>query len=149
MLASAAKAIEKTKENLARSKEERPPSVKRPLTKSEAEELREVYTQALTGVFEFADKAITFTNGAHQEVEIWSTIDEHDIGIIVDVRLSAAQQSVSAARSVKRTIWAWRHAAIGMILGPRFIQTWQVYADSGFDMPVKLRRPPKKLKVVK
>lgn len=150
ILGSAAAAIKKTKENLAARKEERPPVVKRPLTPSEADELRPVYEQALSGIFDFSDKIIEATNGQHQPVEIWSTIDEADIKKLADARLALAQRSVRAAEGVRRTVWAWQHAATLAILGPRFLQTWQVYSMYGFDSPVKLRKPPaSKLKVVK
>lgn len=146
----AAQLVEKTKENLSARKAEKkdkPPSVKRPLSEREAEDLKETYHQALAGIFELTDQGIKYTSGGHEDVQIWSGIDDADIAIIVEHRLRAARHSVRAARGVQRTIWFWENINVGMILIPRFWATWAFYADHGFDVPLKLRRR-RKLKAV-
>lgn len=114
----------------------------------EAEELREVYTQALIGMFGFMDSGIKFTTGGHQEPDIWATIDDGDIKIIVDTRLSAAQHSARAAAGVRRTINWYQQVAIYMILGPRIWMTLEYYSKQGFDLPINFRRPRRKMRVV-
>lgn len=117
------------------------------MSEKEAEEIRETYTQALIGIFGFSDDLIKATSGGHQDPEIWATIDDGDIQIIVDARLTAAQHSAKAAASVRRTIAWYQKAAVYVIIGPRMWQTLQFYSEHGFDLPIKVRRK-RKLKVV-
>jgi hypothetical protein len=113
------------------------------LSEREAEELREEYQQALIGMFGFMDDGIKFTTGGHQDPDIWNTIDDGDIKIIVDARLQAAQHSARAAASVRRTIAWYQKAAVYVIIGPRLWQTLQYYSEHGIDIPIKVRRPRK------
>lgn len=144
--------MKKTKENLAERKEQqklsdKPKSAGRPLSEKEAEELRETYTLALSSIFNFMDDGIRFTTGGHQEPDIWSSIDDDDLKIIVDARLRAATLSAKDAAKVKRTIRYWEKTATYVIVLPRVWQTLQFYSEHGLDIPIKMRRR-RKLKVV-
>lgn len=110
------------------------------MSEKEAEEAKEIYFQALKAIFGFTDDLIRFTSGGHAEVEIWSTIDDDDVGVIVNTRLQAARVSARAANSVRRTIYAYQQIAIYIIVGPRVWQTLQHYSEFGLDIPIKFRR---------
>lgn len=149
----AASLVEKTRANWkarqeAKAKEAPKKAPGKILSAREAEDLRETYTQALMGLFDFADQGIKFTTGGHEDPEIWSTIDEGDLGLIVDSRLLAAQHSAKAAASVRRTIAWYQKAAVYVIVGPRLWQTLAFYAEHGVDIPLHIRRPKRKLRVV-
>lgn len=111
--------------------------------------MREEYTQARRAMFDLMDDGIKFTSGGHQEPDIWKTIDDGDIKLLVDAKLARAQHSVRAATEVRRTLDWYQRIAEYTIIVPRVIQTVQYYSDHGFDMPIKLRRPKRsKIRVV-
>lgn len=120
----------------------------KPMSDREAEELRETYTQALRALFDFADDTIKFTSGGHEDPEIWSTVDDDDLSLIVTARLNQAKHSAKVAASVHRTISLYQRAAVYIVVGPRCWQSLVWYADHGFDLPVNLRKR-RKLRVVK
>lgn len=118
------------------------------MSDKEADELRVTYTQALRALFDFADDTIKFTSGGHEDPDIWKTIDDDDLTVMVTARLNQAKHSAKAAASVHRTIALYQRAAVYIIVGPRCWQTLVWYTDHGFDVPIDLRRR-RKLRVVK
>ena len=154
-LRGAANFVERTKENLQErheeKKKEKASKPGRPLTAAEAEELHDTYHQALAGLFEMSDQVIHWTAGGkdtREAVEIWSTIDDDDIDIIVEVRLQDARTSARAAAGVRRTIAAYRKIKIGGIVLPRAFQTIALYSEEGIDIPLHLPKKRRKLRTV-
>lgn len=121
------------------SREHKKPS-QQPLTKREADDLRDKLTMAYIHLFRGADDIIRVTNGSHEFFPIWSGIDDSDISILVNARLAAAQKSAREAKVVLTIIHAWERMITLFILMPRFWQTYQVYSEFGFQLPVSRRR---------
>lgn len=142
MLRGAASFVEKTKENFQKQADEKPrKSPGKTLSQREADDLRAEYTQARRAVFDLLDDAIKWTTPGHREPNIWKTIDDADLKILVDAKLARATHSVRAASEVRRTIEFHQRVAELMIVGPRFFETVQVYQDLGFELPFKIRWP--------
>lgn len=108
---------------------------RQPLTRREAEDLRDKLTMAYIHIFRGADDVIRVTNGSHEFIPIWSAIDDDDIAILVNRRLDAAQKSSIEAKVVLAIISAWERFAVMSILIPRFYRTYEVYMEYGFDIP--------------
>lgn len=140
MFAGAKDFVQNTRENFRERAEARPKKMTSAMSKKEAEEIRDTYFQALSGIFGLMDDVIRYTSGGHEQPEIWSTIDDDDINQIVEARLTRAQHSARAAYSVRRTIAWYQQAIIAIIVGPRLWQTMQWYTEHGVDLPVKFRR---------
>lgn len=117
------------------------------LSESEADDLREEYTQARRAMFDLLDDGIRWTTGGHQAPDIWATIDDGEISVIVEAKLAAAKHNERAAVEVRKTIEWYQKIAVYTIVVPRVIQTVQYYSDHGFDMPIKVRRPRKQPKM--
>jgi hypothetical protein len=84
--------------------------------------------------FEYADQAIYATNKKKKRVQIWSTVDEEEAGILVDAWLARAKVSAVAAAQVTAMVEAHRKLKVGLILIPRFYATFQVYLENGFGL---------------
>lgn len=138
----AASFVEKTKENFQKQKDDKPPRKPgKTLSEREADDLREEYTQARRAIFDMLDDCIKWTTPGHREPDIWKTIDDADLKILVDAKLARATHSVRAASEVRRTIDFYQRIAELTIIGPRFLQTLQLYQDLGFELPFKIRWP--------
>lgn len=103
----------------------------KPLSEREAEEIKEPLLAALMDYFKYADEFIYATHKAHRQVQIWASIDEEEAEILVDVWLAQAKRSAKAASHVVRVVNSHAQLQVGIILVPRFYQTFRVYMDSG------------------
>jgi hypothetical protein len=109
-------------------------SVRKPLSDAEANKIRPQLIAALLDFFSYADEAIYATHKAHKRVAIWSTVDDEEAGILVDAWLARAKVSGIAAAQVTALVEAHRRLKVGLILLPRFYQTFKVYLESGFSL---------------
>lgn len=103
----------------------------KPLTDREAEQLRPALLAALLDYFKYADELIYATNRAHHHVRIWSSIDDEDAGVLVDVWLARAKTSVRSASHIVFMINKHAELRVGIILIPRFYETFRAYVDGG------------------
>lgn len=114
-----------------KSSEEKAPLRTKPLSAQEAEAMRGPLLAALLDYFKYADEFIYATNKAHKQVSIWSSIDEEDAGVLVDVWLSRARQSAKSASHVVYVVGKHEQLRVGIILLPRFYETFRVYMENG------------------
>lgn len=112
------------------------------MTKKEADDLLPKVKGLIEFVFRYIDKGISISNRDQATAEIWSEIDEEDVGIIAGHLVDMAQASRFVATAVRRMSNSYRLLQIGLITTPRFIQTAQFYsAHGGFSlMPGTPRR---------
>lgn len=85
----------------------------------------------LQQVEEGLDKALTASNKQRAEAQIWSIIDDDDNGFLVDLMIQAGMRVPAAAyaiRALANSAWQLR---LGGILVPKFMATWQFYAEHG------------------
>lgn len=146
LLKGAASFVEKTKENFQKQQQSDKPPKKpgKTLSDREADDLYEEYFQARRAVFNMMDDVIKWTTPGHKEPDIWNTIDDADLKIMVNAKLARAKYSVRAASEVRRTIEFYQRIAELVIVGPRLLQTIQLYQDLGFELPFKIRWPARK-----
>lgn len=107
------------------------------LTLLEAGSLRGTLVKALREVWRYADEGLSISNQAGVTVgrdvpPIWRSIDAEETGIIVDAMLKAAQKNPYVAVAVRGITEAYTQLEIGIILVPRFIETWKFYQQFGF-----------------
>src|SRR2546430_2610834 len=103
----------------------------KPLSEKEAQDIREPLKAASADYFVYADELIYATHKAHKQVNIWSSIDDEELDILVDVWIARAKKSVKSANHVAGIINRHNELKIGLILAPRFYQTFRVYVDGG------------------
>lgn len=116
-------------------KPERMKLVAQVMSTVEANANRERLYNTFVGAFAFIDESLQLLTGSTEKVEIWSSIDDADILVMVDRALMNAQKSVAVAQNIRKIIWLWDQVQIGTILMPRFIQTFQLLATKGFSIP--------------
>lgn len=109
--------------------------VPQPMSSAEANTMRMKMYDTCVGVFQFMDDSLQMMVEGHEKVEIWSTIDDSDIFVIVDRLLTNAQKSAAVAVQVRRVIWLWEQARIGTILMPRAVQSFQLLQTKGWTLP--------------
>jgi hypothetical protein len=105
------------------------------MTAKEAHEIKETYCEALDAIFELADKGMSATLKGHPKVVVWSDMDEEETGVIADAILILAQREERVAIVVRQTVNFHRHGRVIEIMAPRFIKTYQLYYQFGFEMP--------------
>jgi hypothetical protein len=109
--------------------------ITQPMSTIEANAMRQKLYQAFVGFFGFIDDFLKMIVDGHEKVEIWSTIEDVDIYVMVDRALINAQKSVVVAQNIRRAVWLWDQVQIGTILGPRFVESWQLLSTKGFSIP--------------
>lgn len=82
-------------------------------------------------VFRWMDYGITQTNKAKAVAVIWSDIDDSDILVLVEETIAAAKRSRIVATGVRQLSRAHRLLRLGIITGPRFMQTVKHYSNNG------------------
>jgi hypothetical protein len=110
---------------------EKEPIRTKPLSEREAEEIKPALLAALLDYFMYADELIYATNKAHNHVQIWASIDEEEANILVDVWLTRAKRDAKAASHVVTAVNRHMEVKVGLILAPRFYQTFRAYVDGG------------------
>jgi hypothetical protein len=113
-----------------------PPKVRfswdsKPLTNKEGEEVLPKIRALLEFVFRHMDKGITVSNRNRAQAAIWSNIDGEDIDIIASHLVEMGKASKVVATAVRRMTNSYRLLQIGLITLPKFIQTYQFYAENG------------------
>jgi hypothetical protein len=106
----------------------------KPFSEKEAEAYREQLQGALLDYFELLDKLMTATTRGHLSCTIWQSIDNEECGILVEWRLAKARTDARAATIVVAIVQAHQHLKVGIILGPRFLDTINFYVSNGFSL---------------
>lgn len=103
----------------------------KPLSDKEAESIKPALIAALLDYFRYADELIYATHRMHKQVQIWSSIDDEEAGMLVDVWLARARRSATSARHIQLIIDRHQELRVGIILAPRFYATFRAYVDGG------------------
>lgn len=101
------------------------------LGEDEAAQLRPMLLEAVTKYTEWFDDFISNTNRARVSVEIWSTMPDDEIAVLVDASLSYARKHAAGAAAVRNIAVGWGYVKVGVILAPRFFATMHAYAQNG------------------
>lgn len=117
-----------------------PQKASKPLTASEANDLKAQLVDLLAQGLEDSDKLISHTNADKAEAAIWSTIDDREIEILADAWIDWGKSSVQGARIVKLVVSQWKKYQVAIILGPRFMETINFYAEHGMALPATRKR---------
>ena len=112
----------------------------KPLSSKEAGEIRQPLIDAMGDYFHYADELMSGTSANGAEAEIWSSIDDEELGILVDAWLARAQKDPIAAHYAVQAVNSHYKLKIGMILAPRFYQTFRFYVDNGIRSPFPAQR---------
>src|SRR6185437_6101890 len=134
VLKGTARAYEAAKEKVesfTKPREKAPKGPGRKMSEREAAEIREDYEQALLGIWGFLDDGLALVTRGHKQPDIWRTIDDGDLKLIVDQKLRQAQRSPKAAKQVYTTIDYFQRGAVYLIYGPRMWQSLQFLAEQG------------------
>lgn len=88
-------------------------------------------------LFQYFDQTITYTNREQAKAVIWSDIDDEDIKILVSVVIDGGKRSRIVATAVRQVNRSYNLLRVGIITGPRFVETFQFYAShGGFTVPM-------------
>lgn len=93
------------------------------LSKEEAEELYEPLIAALGDVFGYADKGLWALCPQLDERPIWSNTTEREDKALAKLLLQRGQKSPGAALLVRETVNSADYVLVGMMFGPRAIET--------------------------
>jgi hypothetical protein len=115
---------------------EKPGIRNKPLSQKEADEIREPLISAMGDYFHYADELMTGTSANGAEAAIWGSIDDEEIGILIDAWLARARTDSRAAYFAVQAVNGHYKLKIGLILAPRFYQTFQFYVDNGMRSPM-------------
>jgi hypothetical protein len=102
-----------------------------PLSEKEGKELLPRMVEILQTVFRYVDMGITMTNAERAEAYIWRTIDPEDCKVIAELLIEAGKKNRVVATGVRRLAMSYKLLQVGIITVPRFIQTYQHYAQHG------------------
>ena len=97
----------------------------------EAEALTRNLTEGLKAVWRGLDEGIGFTNKAKHEAYIWQAIDDEDTRYLAGGMVNIGMKVPAAAWAVRGMANASHQLRVGLILGPKFIETWQFYSTFG------------------
>lgn len=111
--------------------------VRKAFTETEARVLKPMLVSAMLDYFSYADELLYATIKGHPRVEIWSTIDDEECGILADALIARGKRSAAGAAQVQAMIDVHKNLKVGMILAPRFYQTFRVYVDNGIGISDK------------
>lgn len=115
-------------------RKQKEPSRSRPFSDKEAQEIKQPLVDALADYFTYTDEFIYATHKAHNHVDIWKTIDYEEMNILVDAWLSRAKRDAKAASGIVTLVNSHYKLKVGIILAPRFYQTFNVYMASGIGL---------------
>lgn len=101
------------------------------LSAGEIGKLRAALSNLLRKAAELTDDAMTHTNRRHATAEIWSTLDDQEIAILVDFILERGETSIAAAQVARGLADLWDRAAVAAVLGPKLIMSVIFYRLNG------------------
>lgn len=101
------------------------------LSGDEATSLTDPLVRGFLKFWELSDQAIGWTNARHIEPRIWRTIDERQTAELVVSLIGAGRQNPLVAAAIRRLAETFNALQVGMILGPRFLQTFRFYLENG------------------
>jgi hypothetical protein len=104
------------------------------LTQKESKDLKPRLEEAMKVLFKGMDKTMELTtkripNGG---INIWKNIEDEEVSIIANALLEAGQNSKVVSTITRRVIADYSKLQIGIILLPRFIDTYSNYMTHGF-----------------
>lgn len=102
-----------------------------PLTKGEAEALRDGVMRFLSAMGDYADEGIAITNKRREKPAIWSAMDDEELGTLADFMIARGMRSGQVAATVRNMARTWEALQVGIILWPRFRATVRFYTDNG------------------
>lgn len=103
----------------------------KPLTQREGAALRESTVNAFMRFWHYGDDAISATNAQRAQAHIWRKVDREETEILVDFLIERGLKHAAAAQITRGVAHLWNYYAVGLILGPRFIETFRFYVDHG------------------
>ena len=103
----------------------------KPLTDAEAARLRASFLRSIQTFWEYADEGITATNKQRAEARIWRKIDDVETELLADWLIDNAKRSAPVAQMIRGVSRIWDMYAVGLILGPRFVETFRFYSQHG------------------
>ncbi len=124
----------------ANGKEEKAGIRTKPLSAKEAEEIRQPLIDALADYFKYGDELMSGTSANGVQAMIWSSIDDEELGILIDAWLARARVDSTAAYYAVAAVNNHYKLKIGLILAPRFYQTFKFYVDNGMRSPFPAQR---------
>jgi len=99
------------------------------LSKEEAEELYEPLVAALGDMFGYADKGLWGLCPQLDERPIWSNTTPREDQALAKMLLKRGQKSPAAALIVRETVNSADYVLVGMMIGPRAIETLQALRE--------------------
>jgi hypothetical protein len=75
-------------------------------------------------------------------VQIWSTLDRREAGILADCLLDFALRWAVAAQVVRAVVRTYSWLEVGLITGPRFKLMLDYYLREGFVLSFTLKAKP-------
>lgn len=127
--------------NKRKTSEKDKPNIRtKPLSAKQAEEIRQPLIDAMADYFKYADELMSGTNASGVEAMIFQTIDDEEIGILVDAWLTRAQEDPAVANAVVQAVNLHYKFKVGLILLPRFYKAFQFYVDNGIRSPFPAAR---------
>jgi hypothetical protein len=106
-------------------------AVRKAFTEAEAKAIKPMLVSAMMDYFSYADELLYATVKGHPRVEIWSSIDDEECGILADVLIARGKKSAAGAAQIQAMVDVHKNLKVGMILAPRFYQTFRLYMDNG------------------
>jgi len=112
----------------------------KPLSSKEAEDIRQPLIDAVGDYFHYLDELGSGTSANGAQMMIWGTIDDEEIGMLIDAWLARAQKDPRYARYAVIAVNKHYELKVAMILAPRFYQTFRFYVDNGIRSPFPATR---------
>jgi hypothetical protein len=106
-------------------------AVRKAFSEAEARAMKPLLVSAMLDYFSYADELLYATVKGHPRVEIWSTIDDEECGILADVLIARGKKSAAGAAQIQAMVDVHKNLKVGMILAPRFYQSFRLYMDNG------------------
>lgn len=106
-------------------------AVRKAFSEAEARAMKPMLVSAMLDYFSYADELLYATVKGHPRVEIWSSIDDEECGILADALIARGKRSAAGAAQIQAMVDVHKNLKVGMILAPRFYQTFRVYMDNG------------------
>lgn len=103
----------------------------KPFTAKEAEEL---YGELCEGLYDYCqalDWALSHANRNHAQAEIWSAMDDDDLGALADLLILRGQRSARAAVMVKHIIEFRYYLTSGVLTVDKVIESIAFIAHNG------------------
>lgn len=106
-------------------------AVRKAFTEAEAKAVKPMLVNAMLDYFQYADELLYATVKGHPRVEIWSSIDAEECGILADALIARGKKSAAGAAQIQAMVDVHKNLKVGLILAPRFYQTFRLYMDNG------------------